>query len=141
MTQWYQIGQEEAVSELGSDAFTGLSTGEATRRLNEYGVNELIDHGVKNPWRIVWEQLTALMVLILIFAAFISLALGEWIDALVILIIVALNTLLGFTQENRAEKAIAALKRLAVPTVRVRRDGDVKEISARELVPGDIILL
>jgi len=141
MSEWYQIGLDEAVSNLGSDASAGLSTREAANRLQEYGANEVIDHGVKNPWRIVWEQLTALMVLILIIAAIVSLALGEWIDALVILIIVALNTLLGFTQENRAEKAIAALKKMAVPIVRVRRDDEVKEISARDLVPGDIFLL
>lgn len=141
MIDWYQIGPEEAVLILESDASSGLKSGEAAHRLEEYGANELIDQGVKSPWRIVWEQLTALMVVILILAAIVSIALGEWLDAVVILIIVALNTVIGFTQENRAEMAIAALKQLAVPTVRVRRDGEVKEISARGLVPGDIVLL
>ena len=141
MIQWYQLGPDEAISNLDSNLSTGLSAGEANKRLGLYGTNELIDHGVKNPWRILWEQLTALMVLILIVAAVVSMVLGAWVDALVILIIVALNTLLGFTQEYRAEKAIAALKKMAVPSVRVRRDDQIKEISARDIVPGDIVLL
>ena len=81
------------------------------------------------------------MVVILIVAAVVSAALGDYEDTAVILAIVVLNAILGFTQEYRAERAIAALKRLAVPTVRVRRGGHVQEISARELVPGDIVLL
>lgn len=141
MNDWYQLEGDTALAELNSDLSTGLSTGEANRRLSEYGKNELIERGVKNPWRILWEQVTAVMVLILIAAAVVSLSLGEWDDALVIMIIVVLNAILGFTQEYRAEKAIAALKKLAVPTVRVRRDGEVQEISAQMLVPGDIMLL
>jgi Ca2+-transporting ATPase len=85
--------------------------------------------------------MTAVMVLILIVAAIVSLLLGEFDDPIVIIAIVMLNAILGFSQEYRAEKAIAALKRLAVPTVRVRRNGDVVEITASELVPGDIMLL
>jgi len=141
MNHWYQLDRATALAELNSDLSAGLSTGEANRRLSQYGTNELIERGVKNPWRILWEQLTAVMVLILIAAAAVSLSLGEWDDALVILIIVVLNAILGFSQEYRAERAMAALKKLAVPTVRVRRDGQVQEISARRLVPGDIMLL
>ena len=141
MNNWHQLSSDEVVDNLKSNSSTGLDSREAAERLRKWGANELIERGRKNPWQIIWEQLTELMVLILIIAALVSLALGEWIDALVILIIVVLNTLLGFSQENRAEKAIAALKKLAVPTVRVRRDGDVLEVSARELVPGDIYLL
>jgi Ca2+-transporting ATPase len=81
------------------------------------------------------------MVVILMISAVVSVILGETTDALVILIIVVLNAILGFTQEYRAEKAMAALKRMAVPHVRVRRDGHLQEITARELVRGDIILL
>ena len=99
------------------------------------------ERGVKSPWLILWEQLTGLMVVILIVAAVVSGVLGDWKDAIAILAIVVLNAVLGFSQEFRAEKAMAALKQLAVPTVRVRRDGHVVEISARDLVPGDIVLL
>src|SRR5512139_9773 len=81
------------------------------------------------------------MVVILIISAVVSVILGETIDAAVILIIVVLNAILGFVQEYRAEQAMAALKRMAVPHVRVRRDGHLQEITARSLVPGDIIQL
>ena len=138
---WYRLEADEALARLRSDGEQGLSPAEAARRLAEHGPNELVERGLKSPWRILWEQLTAIMVLILIVVAVISIALGEYKDALAIMVIVVLNTLLGFTQEYRAERAIAALKKLAVPRVRARRDGHVGEISARELVPGDIVLL
>ncbi len=141
MSDWYKVKGSEVVGQLESDELVGLSTEEAQHRLAKYGANELIERGVKNPWRILWEQVTAIMVLILIIAAIVSLALGEYDDAAVILIIVVLNAVLGFTQENRAEQAIAALKKMAVPTVKVRRDGQIVETSSRELVPGDIMLL
>jgi Ca2+-transporting ATPase len=86
-------------------------------------------------------QLTALLMVVLIVAAVVSAALGDYNDAAAIGIIVLLNAILGFSQEYRGEKAIAALKKLAVPSVRVRRDGEVREIRASLLVPGDLILL
>lgn len=141
MKDWYQRDANEVVQILHSDASVGLGTGEAGRRLAESGPNELVERDIKSPWRIIWEQLAAVMVLILIIAALISLFLEEWDDATVIIAIVILNAVLGFSQEFRAEKAIAALKRLAVPTVRVRRDGEVVDVSATEIVPGDIMLL
>jgi len=140
-TDWYQETTTETVSLLNSNADTGLSSAEAKRRLAEHGPNELVERGLKSPWRILWEQLTGLMVVILIIAAVVSGILGDWKDAIAILAIVILNAVLGFSQEFRAEKAMAALKQLAVPTVKVRRDGHVVEISARELVPGDLVLL
>ena len=82
MSEWYQLDADEAVEELGSDSSKGLTTGEAEQRLQRYGYNELIEKGVKNPWRILWEQLTAVMVLILIVAAVVSFALGEYDDAI-----------------------------------------------------------
>ncbi len=141
MHPWHQLEPTEVVQKLGSDATHGLSETEADRRLAELGPNELIERGLKSPWLILWEQLTATMVVILIAAAVISAAIGDYKDAAAIMAIVVLNALLGFTQEYRAEKAMAALKKLAVPTVRVRRSGHIKEISARELVPGDLVLL
>ncbi len=97
--------------------------------------------GQKSPWLIIREQLTGVMVVILIVAAVISGLLGEFLDLGAIVTIIILNTILGFTQEYQAEKAMAALKKLAVPIVKVRRNGNVAEVSARELVPGDIVLL
>ena len=87
------------------------------------------------------EQLLNVMTFILLAAAVLSVALGDWIEAVVILAIVVLNAVLGYTQEHRAEQSMAALKRMSVPTVRVRRDGRVQEISSRDLVPGDVVLL
>lgn len=141
MAEWYQQTKEEVLAALGSDANTGLTSAEAAARLEQYGPNELEERGVKSRWRILLDQLTEIMVLILIIAAFISFVLGETTDTIVILAIVVMNTILGYTQEYRAEQAIAALKKMAVPTVRLIRDGHIVEISAREVVPGDIVLL
>src|SRR5690606_36654530 len=115
MSEWYRLPAEEVVRELGSDIKGGLSTEEAEARLEKYGLNELVERGLKSPWRIIWEQLTEIMVVILIFAGAVSLFLGEYTDAVVIMAIVILNAALGYSQEYRAEKAIAALKKLAVP--------------------------
>ncbi len=141
MVDWYRISANDALTELKSNREAGLSDREAKNRLQKYGPNELIERGIKSPLLIVWDQLTDVMVLILIFAAVISFLFHEATDTIVILIIVILNAIIGFTQEHRAERAIAALKRLAVPTVKVRRSGNVTEVSARELVPGDLMLL
>ena len=141
MQNWHTQTIEDLTRELGTDLEKGLSQEEAARRLEQYGPNELIERGVTSPWKILWEQLTGIMVIILIISAVISFALGEYTDAIVILIIVALNSVLGFTQEYRAEKAMAALKKMSTPRVRVRRGGRTQEIPAQELVPGDVILL
>jgi Ca2+-transporting ATPase len=141
MTDWHLMEGTETLFILESRPGQGLTQAEAKRRLAKHGPNELIERGVTSPWRILWEQLTAVMVIILIVAAVVSAFLGDYKDALAIMIIVVLNAVLGFTQEYRAEKAMAALKRLAVPTVKVRRDDKVRKITARELVPGDIVLL
>jgi magnesium-transporting ATPase (P-type) len=141
MNDWHTLNSAEVLSRLGVDPAHGLSESEATTRLTAHALNELTERGIKSPWLIVWEQLTATRVMILVIAVAISVALGDYKDAAAIALIVALNALLGFRQEYRAEKAMAALKRLAVPTVKVRRGGHVQEVSARELIPGDIILL
>jgi len=141
MPDWNQLSVSEALAELKTDQKTGLSSAEASRRLAEYGPNELVERGLKSPWRIFWEQLTSTLVVVLIVAAVVSALLGDYKDAVAILAIVILNAALGFRQEYSAEKAMAALKKLAVPVVKVRRNGSVLEISARELVPGDIVLL
>ncbi len=141
MSKWYKLDSTEVLQRLGTDATCGLNQAEATRRLAENGPNELIEQSVESPWQILWQQLTATMVLILIVAAIISALLGDLKDATAILAIIIFNALLGFKQEYQAQQSLAALKKLAVPAVRVRRDRTVKEISARELVPGDIVLL
>ncbi len=141
MSNWYELSAAETTAELKTDVKAGLSDSEAGRRLDEYGPNELIERGLKSPWKIFWEQLTSTLVVVLIVAAVVSAFLGDFKDATAIMLIVVLNAVLGFRQEYSAEKAMAALKKLAVPVVKVRRNGSVQEISARELVPGDIIML
>jgi Ca2+-transporting ATPase len=138
---WYQFSVLEAIDQLGSSKAQGLQTGEAQRRLEQYGPNELTERGGRSPWQILWEQVIGILTLILIAAAVISIFLGDTLDAVVIMAIVILNAGLGFSQEYRAEQSMAALKRMAVPNVRVRRDGQVQPISARELAPGDFVLL
>jgi Ca2+-transporting ATPase len=139
--EWHKHSAESALENLGVSPLQGLSRDEAEERAGRYGLNELNERRLKSPWTILWEQLTSTMDLILIFAAVVSFALGEWTDAFAILAIVAVNALLGLRQEYKAEKAMAALKKMAVPTVRVRRSGSIQLISSRLLVPGDLVLL
>jgi Ca2+-transporting ATPase len=141
MSRWFAKSVEEVIKESGSDLHQGLSTAEITKRREQFGLNELIDRGTKSPWKILWEQLTETMVVILIISAVITLFLHEYKDAIVILVIVILNSILGFTQEYKAEQAMAALKKMAVPKVRVRRDGHITEVPAQQLVPGDVVFL
>ena len=137
----HELEAQEALKGLSTVLEQGLSDAEAARRLAQYGPNELVDRGAKKPWRILWEQLSAAMVLILIIAAVISAALGDFKNAAAITAIVIFNAILGFIQEFKAEKAMMALKKLTVPQIRVRRSSGIKTVPARELVPGDIVLL
>ena len=138
---WFQQDVDTTLEELNTNPKTGLSASEAQSRLEQYGLNELVEKGTKSPWLILLDQVKDAMVIILIIAAIVSGFLGDFKDVVVILAIVVLNAAIGFSQEYRAEQAIAALKKLAVPTVKVRRDGHLLEISARELVPGDVVIL
>jgi Ca2+-transporting ATPase len=141
MQDWHTVGVEEVARAFATDPHRGLSEAEAARRLAKYGPNALAERGARGRWRILAEQFRATMVVVLAVAAAVSFLLGELGDGLAILAILVLNALLGFSQEYRAERAVAALKELAVPRVRVRRDGRVWEASARDLVPGDVVLL
>ncbi len=140
-TTWHTLPTAKTLAQLNTYEGSGLSSAEARARLEQYGANELIERGTKSPLAILWEQMINPLVLLLLFAAVISALLGQADSTIAILGIVTLNAILGVVQEYRAEKAMAALKQMAAPLVRVRRDGQVSEISARELVPGDIILL
>ncbi len=132
---------EEVLAEAGCRPEAGLPASEAAARLDRHGANELTERAGRSRLEIVREQLLNVMTLILVVAAALSAVLGDWIEAVVILAIVVLNAALGYSQEHRAEKSMAALKRMSGPTVRARRDGRVQEVSSRELVPGDVVLL
>jgi Ca2+-transporting ATPase len=138
---WHLTDIRESLANLNSDQEKGLTQPEAQARLVQYGRNELTEKGGRTALKIFWEQITATMVLILIAAATVAGLLGDTKNTIAIAAIVLLYAVLGFIQEYRAEQAIAALKKMSVPSVRVLRDGVWKEISARDLVPGDVIQL
>jgi len=141
MPEAYQLSISEALKSQSTAIENGLSHEEAAKRLQSVGPNELTAKPLKSPWVILWEQLTSIMVLILLAAAGLSAFLGDYSDAIVILAIVVFFSVLGLVQEYRAEKAIAALKQLSVPHVHAKRNGQRLELSATELVPGDLIFL
>ena len=138
---WHASSAAEIATALGSDPARGLTTIEAATRLARLGANELEVGRTRGALRILASQFTDVMVLVLIGAATIAALVGEPQDVVVILVIVVLNAVLGFGQEYRAERAMAALRAMAAPTTLVRRDGAIVRISARELVPGDVVLL
>lgn len=137
---WHTLDVDTVLTRIDSSR-DGLDATDAANRLAHVGPNELIDRGTKPAARILWEQVTAFMVVLLIGAAVLSLVIGKYLEAGAISAIVVLFAILGFIQEYRAEQAIAALRRLAVPIVRVMRNGTVTEVPAGDLVPGDIVLL
>jgi Ca2+-transporting ATPase len=138
---WYRMTVSETLARLESDANQGLTGAEARARAKRYEPNELAEKGGRTRSEILFEQLTGVLTILLFVAALVSAMLGDWLEAIVILAIVILNAVLGYVQEYRAEQSMAALKRMSVPKVRVRRDGQVQEVPARELVPGDVVLV
>ena len=132
---------QSVLTEYSVDRAQGLSDADAITRQQEFGKNALPSDDGVNWLQLILGQFTDVMVIVLIVAAAISALLGEATDVIVILAIVALNALLGIYQEYQAEQALAALSRLQVPQVRVRRGGHIHEISAEDLVPGDIVLI
>ncbi|HBB33289.1 MAG TPA: magnesium-transporting ATPase [Cyanobacteria bacterium UBA8803] len=155
LTVWHTQSVEQSLSELDSNAQTGLTSQQVAERLQYYGLNELEETAGRSSWTILVDQFTNIMLLMLIAVAIISgvldvlamqkepLSPGQvpFKDTIAILSIVILNGVLGYLQESRAEKALAALKNLASPKVRVRRDGKAMEVDSKQLVPGDIMLL
>jgi P-type Ca2+ transporter type 2C len=131
----------EVAGALGTDTRRGLDTAEAARRLARDGINELLREESPSPLAIFAAQFKSLVVWVLIGAAAISIALGETIDGAAIIAIVVLNAVIGFFQEFRAQRAIAALAKLTAPRARVVRDGRALVIPAAQIVRGDIVLL
>lgn len=138
---WYTLTPEAAVCELRSNLQTGLSKDEVAARLTRYGPNVLPEPAPPSPLGLFIGQFTSLIVWVLIGAAVVSGLLQEWIDAAAILAIVLLNAILGFVQEFRAERSLAALRKLSVTTACVMRAGAWHTIPASELVPGDVMQL
>ena len=139
---------EESLERLQSDPVQGLTSQEIAVKFERYGSNELVEKVGRSPFKIFIDQFTNIMLIMLMAVAVVSafLALNKPTpefpkDAVAIFTIVLLNGILGYMQEINAEKALAALKRLSSPKVRVIRNGEIFEINGKELVPGDIMLL
>jgi Ca2+-transporting ATPase len=129
------------MQELRADPAHGLSSAEAQAHLRAAGPNEVAPRVVVSAWSVLWRQFQSLMVLILLVAAGVSLFLGDIEDAIAIVSILLLTVFLGFRQEYRAERGMAALESLSAPVAMVLRDGQPGSIPARDLVPGDVVLL
>lgn len=138
---WHSSPSDRVVEALRTDAVTGLSSAEVTKRRQEYGANSLTEAAAVPLWKKLAGQFSDLVIWILIVAAVIAGVMGEWVDTFAILAIVLLNGIIGFMQEERAERALASLQKLSSPMAKVLRDGAMHLFPASELVPGDCILL
>ncbi len=138
---WHSRTVEEVAADLATRLPGGLDRAEAADRLAHVGPNLLTEGRRRGPLRILVEQFTDVMVLVLLGAAVVAGLIGEPQDSVAIIAIVVLNATLGFIQEFRAERAVAALKALAAPQARVRREGIIATVAGAELVPGDLVLL
>ena len=137
---WSQRSHEDVATALESPQ-EGLSGAESARRLALHGENRIEEEQGRSRLAIFAAQFQGFLTYVLAAAAIVSAFLGDWIEAVAILAIVVLNAIMGYVQESKAEEAMAALNEMAVPTVRVRRDDELLEISALELVPGDRVIL
>lgn len=138
---WFAKTKEETLEELGVDPSVGLSSAEAKSRLEKYGENKLKGKPKKSLISLFFAQLKDWLIYVLLGAALITLVVGEYVDTIIILLVVILNAIIGVAQEHKAEKAIEALQQMTTPTALVRRDGKIVEVPSHEVVPGDIVIL
>ncbi|HET9578940.1 MAG TPA: HAD-IC family P-type ATPase [Usitatibacter sp.] len=132
---------EELVDGFGTHLELGVTQEQARERLAKFGANELTEKPRPGFLSLLWQQFNNYLVIILIIAALVSLALGEWVDSIAIMFIVVLNAIVGVVQESKAEQALAALKKMSAPNARVIRDGRHVTVPGREIVLGDIVML
>lgn len=138
---WHGLDHAGCIRVLETDPARGLSVEEARARLLRVGENRLAEAARRAPWQAFLDQFKSLLILVLIGAAILAGAIGDLVDAAVILVVVLFNAVLGFWQEHRAEQTLAALKKMLSPSARVRRSGQILEIPSTQLVPGDLVLL
>ena len=140
--KWYSISTEKTAEELKTDINTGLSNEEVEKRQAEFGKNEITSKNKKSIWKMILEQFTDFMIILLIVAAIVSgVVSGEITDSIIILIIVVLNAVIGVVQEVKAQKSLDSLKELSAPHCKVLRDSKIETIESKELVPGDVVIL
>ena len=138
---WYCLDPAESADQLEVDLQRGLSDVEADRRRERTGPNELVGEPKRPWWKRLLDQFRGVLILLLLGAAVISAAVGDFKDPIVIGVVVVINALLGFVQEQRADKAMEALSSMLTTQARVRRNGSIEEIGSAEVVPGDLVLL
>lgn len=138
---WFTKSNEKVVAELNTDPLTGLTTIEAEKRLAAVGANVFTEHKKPSIFMLFFEQINSPLIYILIVAAVISVVVGEYSDAVIIVLVILLNSVIGVIQESKAEKALEELKKMTTPRAIVKRDGVIKEIPSEQLVPGDIVML
>ncbi|MDP3612798.1 MAG: HAD-IC family P-type ATPase, partial [Rubrivivax sp.] len=138
---WHGLDAAQAAAGQAMDPARGLDAAEAATRLARHGQNRLAEKPPRSKWLAFFDQFRSVLILVLIGAAALAGAIGDLKDAVVILVVVLFNAVLGFWQEHRAEATLAALKKMLAPVARVRRGGQVEELSAAQLVPGDLVML
>lgn len=141
LKNWWLQSEQEVIRNLNTDSHRGLSRSEAQKRLQEFGPNQLLEQHKVSALQLFFDQFSNFIVWILISAASIAGVLGEWIDALAIITIVILNALLGFFQEYKAEKSLAALRKMVTRSSKVIRDGKLQTLPSKKIVPGDLVLI
>lgn len=138
---WHLREVDDLAREHGVDLRHGLTEADVERRTGLHGPNELPDASRRSAWRILLEQFSDFMILVLVGAAVVSGIVGDLLDTAAIIVILLLNALVGFVQAWRADRALAALKELSASHATVLRAGQVGRVPARALVPGDVVLL
>lgn len=138
---WWLQSESEVSHHLHTDLHRGLSRSEALKRLKELGYNQLLEQKKISVLHLIFNQFSSFIIWILIVAAIIAGVLKEWIDVFAIIAIVILNALLGFFQEYKAEKSLAALRKMVTSSSKVIRDGKLQTVPSKEIVPGDLILI
>src|SRR6516225_3742267 len=141
VSAWHAMSPAEVVLRLVTDSDRGLSLSEASARLEKYGPNRLPEGSKRGPFMRFFAQLNNVLVYVLLAAGFVKLMLNLWVDAGVIFGVVVLNSLLGFIQEGKAEKALDSIRNMLSAEARTMRGGEARLIPADQLVPGDVVLL
>ncbi|MFO8069006.1 MAG: cation-transporting P-type ATPase [Alkalibacterium sp.] len=140
-TKWFHLNSEEAEKELDTDTRTGLTDDEVEKRQEEYGLNKLPEKKGTPEWVKFFRQFNDVLIYILLFAAVVTFALGQYVDTAVILLVAIVNAVIGYVQESKAEKALEGIKNMLSLEAIVLRNEQKKEVDSTELVPGDIVIL
>lgn len=140
-SEWHTLSAEQVLQSQTVEVAVGLSQTEAAERLKRYGANQIAEKPPRPAWHLLLAQFKSFLIVVLLIAASVAAFIGDLSDGMVILGVVVINALLGFYQEFQAEKSLAALKKMLALKATVRRDGNIQELPAEQLVPGDVVIL